>query len=122
MLLKPSVRGPFTTNVGVPSIPRRDHVAVPSGEARSPASACRSSDLVREGCGATPSSRYNPAMTSAFRTHRPALVAIAAALVCAAFLAPRAAAQPAPPAPSMLLTIFLRHDQSRPLPELNAQL
>ena len=61
-------------------------------------------------------------MTSAFRTHRPALVAIAAALVCAAFLAPRAAAQPAPPAPSMLLTIFLRHDQSRPLPELNAQL
>jgi hypothetical protein len=34
-----------------------------------------------------------------------------------------AAAEPADkPAPPLLLTIFLRHDQSRPLAELNAQL
>ena len=61
-------------------------------------------------------------MTSALRKHRPALAAMAAALACAAVLTARASAQPAPPAPSLLLTIFLRHDQARPLPELNAQL
>jgi hypothetical protein len=33
-----------------------------------------------------------------------------------------AEAPPAPAAPTILLTIFLRHDQSRPLAELNAQL
>jgi hypothetical protein len=47
-------------------------------------------------------------------------------LLIAAMLATttRAAAEAPPPAaaPTMLLTIFLRHDQSRPLAELNAQL
>ncbi|HET9595643.1 MAG TPA: hypothetical protein VFP65_08685 [Anaeromyxobacteraceae bacterium] len=54
---------------------------------------------------------------------RAAPVAAALAFGAAALLVHRASAQPAQPAaPSMLLTIFLRHDQSRPLPELNAQL
>jgi hypothetical protein len=60
-------------------------------------------------------------MTRAPR-RRAALCAAALAVAAAALLVHRASAQPAPPAPSMLLTIFLRHDQSRPLPELNAQL
>jgi hypothetical protein len=61
-------------------------------------------------------------MTQPLR-RRAALVAAALAFGVAALLVHRAAAQPAQPAtPSMLLTIFLRHDQSRPLPELNAQL
>jgi hypothetical protein len=57
-----------------------------------------------------------------------AIVAMAAVLSCSA----GAAAQTAPPAPAenaaptadnaILLTIFLKHDQSRPLGELNAQL
>jgi len=61
-------------------------------------------------------------------THAPrrraalALSGLAALTVAAALLVHRASAQPAATAPSMLLTIFLRHDQSRPLPELNAQL
>ena len=46
-----------------------------------------------------------------------------AAAVAALLLAPAIAAEPArPPGDSILLTIFLRHDQSRPLAELNAQL
>lgn len=48
------------------------------------------------------------------------LVAAALAIL---LLAPAIAAEPArPPGDSILLTIFLRHDQSRPLAELNAQL
>ncbi len=48
---------------------------------------------------------------------------LAAAVLAALLLAPAIAAEPArPPGDAMLLTIFLRHDQSRPLAELNAQL
>ncbi|MBE7197519.1 MAG: hypothetical protein INR70_06925 [Parafilimonas terrae] len=57
-------------------------------------------------------------------------LAAALALLCA--LPPAAQAQTAPPPPAgsatatadnaVLLTVFLRHDQSRPLAELNAQL
>jgi hypothetical protein len=57
-------------------------------------------------------------------------LAAALALLCA--LPPAARAQTAPPPPAgsatatadnaVLLTVFLRHDQSRPLAELNAQL
>jgi hypothetical protein len=54
---------------------------------------------------------------------RAGLAAAALAVVAAALVVHRASAQQPPPAaPSVLLTIFLRHDQSRPLPELNAQL
>jgi hypothetical protein len=61
-------------------------------------------------------------MTHALR-RRGALLGAALAAAAAVLLVHRASAQPAqPPAPSILLTIFLRHDQSRPLPELNAQL
>jgi hypothetical protein len=62
-------------------------------------------------------------MPIATRTWRS--VGAISALLLAGALAPvsRAAAQaPAAPAPTILLTIFLRHDQSRPLAELNAQL
>jgi hypothetical protein len=56
--------------------------------------------------------------------------AVALALLCALPLAARAQTAPPPPAGSatatpdnaVLLTVFLRHDQSRPLAELNAQL
>ncbi len=48
---------------------------------------------------------------------------LAAAVLAALLLAPAIAAEPArPPGDAILLTIFLRHDQSRPLAELNAQL
>ena len=48
-----------------------------------------------------------------------ALAAAAALLVAT----PALAAEPAhPKGDAILLTVFLRHDQSRPLPELNAQL
>ncbi|MCJ2072161.1 hypothetical protein MKK75_25745 [Methylobacterium sp. J-030] len=57
-------------------------------------------------------------------------LAAALALICA--LPPTVRAQTAPPPPAgsatatpdnaVLLTVFLRHDQSRPLAELNAQL
>ena len=52
---------------------------------------------------------------------------LAASVLVALLLPVAAAAQPEPPshrppADAVLLTIFLRHDQSRPLPELNAQL
>jgi hypothetical protein len=48
---------------------------------------------------------------------------LAAPILAAVLLAPTAAPEPTrPPADAILLTIFLRHDQSRPLPELNAQL
>jgi len=47
----------------------------------------------------------------------------AAVLIAVALLAPARAAEPARPGgDAVLLTIFLRHDQSRPLGELNAQL
>ncbi len=46
-----------------------------------------------------------------------------AACLAAALAVPTIAADPTrPPGDAILLTIFLRHDQSRPLPELNAQL
>ncbi len=48
---------------------------------------------------------------------------LVAAALAALLLAPPIAAEPArPPGDAILLTIFLRHDQSRPLGELNAQL
>ncbi len=48
---------------------------------------------------------------------------LVAAALAALLLAPAIAAEPArPPGDAILLTIFLRHDQSRPLAELNAQL
>ncbi len=48
---------------------------------------------------------------------------LAAACLAIALVVPAAAADPArPTGDAILLTIFLRHDQSRPLPELNAQL
>jgi hypothetical protein len=48
---------------------------------------------------------------------------LVAAALAVLLLAPAIAAEPArPPGDSILLTIFLRHDQSRPLAELNAQL
>ncbi|HYQ82000.1 MAG TPA: hypothetical protein VEP68_10880 [Anaeromyxobacteraceae bacterium] len=48
---------------------------------------------------------------------------LAAAALVASLLVPAVAAEPARPSgDAMLLTIFLRHDQSRPLAELNAQL
>ena len=48
---------------------------------------------------------------------------LVAAALAAALLVPAVAAEPArPPGDAILLTIFLRHDQSRPLAELNAQL
>lgn len=52
------------------------------------------------------------------------LAALLAALTAGRVLAQRPP-QPPTPAPkqdAILLTIFLRHDQSRPLPEINAQL
>jgi hypothetical protein len=46
-----------------------------------------------------------------------------AAALALCLLLPAVAAEPIrPPADAVLLTIFLRHDQSRPLGELNAQL
>ena len=46
-----------------------------------------------------------------------------APILAALLLAPAAANEPArAPGDAALLTIFLRHDQSRPLPEINAQL
>jgi hypothetical protein len=56
-----------------------------------------------------------------------ALTALALALFAGRVLAQRPPQPPSPPGPAarqdaILLTIFLRHDQSRPLPELNAQL
>jgi hypothetical protein len=63
------------------------------------------------------------------RAARPALVA--AILACAALVGgasaqtaapPPAGAEEATPDNAILLTIFLKHDQSRPLGELNAQL
>jgi hypothetical protein len=49
-------------------------------------------------------------------------ILVAAALAVLLFV-PAIAAEPAhPPGDAILLTIFLRHDQSRPLAELNAQL
>ncbi|HUL58965.1 MAG TPA: hypothetical protein VLU43_06815 [Anaeromyxobacteraceae bacterium] len=50
---------------------------------------------------------------------RPALAALAA---LALLLPPARAADPHPPADAILLTIFLRHDQSMPLGEINARL
>ncbi len=48
---------------------------------------------------------------------------LVAACLATALAFPSAATDPAhPPGDAILLTIFLRHDQSRPLPELNAQL
>ncbi len=48
---------------------------------------------------------------------------LVAACLAAALAVPTTAADPVrPPGDAILLTIFLRHDQSRPLPELNAQL
>jgi hypothetical protein len=48
---------------------------------------------------------------------------LGAAVLAALLTFPAAAADPVrPPGDAILLTIFLRHDQSRPLPELNAQL
>ncbi len=48
---------------------------------------------------------------------------LAAAALAVLLLVPATAAEPArPPGDAILLTIFLRHDQSRPLAELNAQL
>ena len=48
---------------------------------------------------------------------------LVAAALAASLLLPAVAAEPVrPPGEAMLLTIFLRHDQSRPLAELNAQL
>jgi hypothetical protein len=48
---------------------------------------------------------------------------LAAAALAVALSVPAVAAEPVRPAgDAILLTIFLRHDQSRPLPELNAQL
>jgi hypothetical protein len=47
---------------------------------------------------------------------------LVAAALAAALLVPAVAAEPARPGDAILLTIFLRHDQSRPLAELNAQL
>jgi hypothetical protein len=51
----------------------------------------------------------------------PRALAAAAALLLAAPTGGETAA-PAPSGDTLLLTIFLRHDQSRPLAELNAQL
>jgi hypothetical protein len=49
--------------------------------------------------------------------------ALLAAVLAFALSVPAVAAEPVrPPGDAILLTIFLRHDQSRPLPELNAQL
>jgi hypothetical protein len=49
--------------------------------------------------------------------------ALLAALLAVALSVPAVAAEPVrPPGDAILLTVFLRHDQSRPLPELNAQL
>ncbi len=48
---------------------------------------------------------------------------LVAAVLAALLLAPAIAVEPdRPPGDAILLTIFLRHDQSRPLAELNAQL
>ena len=48
---------------------------------------------------------------------------LVAACLATALAVPTAAVDPVrPPGDAILLTIFLRHDQSRPLPELNAQL
>jgi hypothetical protein len=48
---------------------------------------------------------------------------LVAAALAVLLLVPAIAAEPVrPPADAILLTIFLRHDQSRPLGELNAQL
>ncbi len=51
------------------------------------------------------------------------MLRILALSAAALLLAPAAPAEPPHPGgDAILLTIFLRHDQSRPLPELNAQL
>jgi hypothetical protein len=53
------------------------------------------------------------------------LVALLVVFAAGRVLAQRPPAQPAEPAAkqdSILLTIFLRHDQSKPLPEINAHL
>ncbi len=48
---------------------------------------------------------------------------LAAAALAALLFVPAVAAEPVrPPGDAILLTVFLRHDQSRPLAELNAQL
>jgi hypothetical protein len=49
-------------------------------------------------------------------------IPIITALLLAPVTAPEPAPSPPPPGKAILLTIFLRHDQSRTLPEINAQL
>jgi hypothetical protein len=59
---------------------------------------------------------------------RPLLAALAAALLASGtasaqnVAAPPAGTETATPGDAVLLTVFLRHDESRPLAELNAQL
>jgi hypothetical protein len=66
---------------------------------------------------------YQVGMTITAPRRRVVGVVAALLLTAALALVGRAAAQSAErPAPTLLLTIFLRHDQSRPLAELNAQL